>query len=398
MNQRGSKLLRRLLTCVPALVLMVLCAHVGAQTSNSVALLVRLKDGASIKNVSNDYSLIVLDKIDSRHVYEVISGSGEPLQALVAQLDADPRIVYCEVEGGIQLPEVVAGPFHLAFDVSASAAAFVSQPAYNQINMNSAPPPPSAQTVTVAVLDTGADLTHPDLAGRLVPGFNAVAPGTDPTDVLDGTTNSAAGHGTMVTGIIVRTSPESMIMPIRVLNADGTGSLMNVIHGIHYAVQHGAQVINMSFGTTANSVAFKDAVDEANDAGVVLVAAGGNLSSNAPNYPAAYRNVIGVASVDGNDVLSTFSDFGADAAVVAPGESIRSTYPGGLYATWSGTSFAAPFVTAEAAEIIARHAFWAPRHVARRILHTADSVDSLNPSFDGMLGAGIIDFTSALND
>jgi subtilisin family serine protease len=236
-----------------------------------------------------------------------------------------------------------------------------------------------------------------DLQGRLVTGYNALDAGAAPLDVPDGRNNTVVGHGTMIAGLVVRVSPNSMIMPIRVINGDGFGSMMKVIKGIHYAVRHGASVINMSFETDTYSLALADALDEAYGAGIVLVASAGNDSTSAPRYPAALSNVIGVASVESNDTLSAFSNFGVNASLVAPGSSIRSTFWNGGFATWSGTSFAAPFAAAEAAEILARDQNLSPGQVTYTMLATANSVDYLNPGYVNMLGAGIIDFQAAIN-
>ena len=202
----------------------------------------------------------------------------------------------------------------------------------------------------------------------------------------------------MIAGIVARTSVNSMVMPVRVLNADGIGTIMQVIKGIDYAADHGAGVINMSFDTDMYSAALTDSINEAYSRGIILVASAGNDSTSAPRYPAAYPNVIGVASMENNYALSPFSNFGVNVALVAPGSSIRSTYWDGSFATWSGTSFAAPFVAAEAAEIRARNHALTPAQVTLTMLHSADKLDRLNPAFANKLGAGVINIQSAINN
>ncbi len=409
MNQRGTARLLRLAACMPAILLLFVSAAVRAQPLPGGCLIVRLAPGASITRVAQDYGLFILDEIGDRDVYEVAAPDPDTEYATEIYFSCDGRVRYYEEESSIASPEVQATPFHIAFDISPNPLAFINQIAYDLINLgNIGDPGPGSRgprcsitmdnPVSVAVLDTGVDLNHPDLAGRLMHGFNALHPGSAPRDTSDGRFNTEPGHGTMISGVIVRTSPNAMIMPIRVLNSDGIGTLMHVIKGIHYAIKHGAQVINMSFETGANSLALEDALDEASSSGIVLVASAGNDSTSAPRFPAAYPNVIGVASVENDDTLSPYSNFGIDATVVAPGSSIRSTYLHGAFATWSGTSFAAPFVAAEAAEILAKNQGWTPAQVTDTMVQTANNIDYLNPGFAGLLGAGIIDVQAAIGE
>ena len=159
----------------------------------------------------------------------------------------------------------------------------------------------------------------------------------------------------------------------------------------------------MSFTSTTHSRALKETLLEARLQGIVLVAAAGNDSNATRHYPAAYHGVLAVASVNSSNILSGFSDFGKYVDVCAPGEMIRSTFPTtmgdlstGGYATWSGTSFATPFVAAEAAELAVRHPHWSANRVADRIVDTAISIDSLNPHYSHNLGAGLVDVITAV--
>jgi subtilisin family serine protease len=361
---------------------------------------VRLTHGASIVRVTHDYGLTVLDSIVDRDIYEVLVLNQEAIYATELFLKFDSRVRYSEEEASIASPELQADPFHLAFDISADSTAYQNQTAYQQTDLvtgsgNSGSSGAANSTVAVAVLDTGVDPTHPNLAGRLLAGYNTLTPGFAPLDIPDGQSNTVVGHGTMIAGLIARAAPDSMIMPVRVLNADGIGTIMHVMEGIHYAVRQGVGVINMSFETNRSSIALADAIDEAYNAGIVLVASAGNDSTSSPRYPAAYSNVIGVASVEADNTLSPFSNYGVNASVVAPGSSIRSLYWDGSFASWSGTSFAAPFATAEAAEIVAGNQNLTPAQVTYIMLNTANSVDYLNPGYANMLGAGIIDFQAA---
>lgn len=200
--------------------------------------------------------------------------------------------------------------------------------------------------IIVAVVDTGVQLDHPDLQGRLVPGTNIVDPSKPPEDDV--------GHGTHVAGIIAAQVNNNegvagmtwytKIMPVKVLDSTGAGTTYSVAEGIIWATDHGANIINMSLGNYADAQFLHDAVKYAHDRGVALVAASGNDNTDRPGYPAAYPEVIAVSATDPDETRAEYSNFGDYIDVAAPGSSIASTYPGSRYAALSGTSMASPHV------------------------------------------------------
>jgi thermitase len=206
-------------------------------------------------------------------------------------------------------------------------------------------------TQEIAVLDTGVDYTHPDLDGKTIKGYDFVDNDNAPMD--------ANGHGTHVAGIaaaetnnatgIAGTAPNTKILAVRVLDANGSGTLEDVADGIRYAADSGAEVINMSLGCDCHTVALEDAVNYAWNKGVVIVAAAGNDNTSATFEPASYTNVIAVGAVNNKDRKASFSNYGTWVDVVAPGVDIASTYPGNQYVYMSGTSMASPFVAGLAA-------------------------------------------------
>ena len=243
-------------------------------------------------------------------------------------------------------------------------------------------------TGIVAVIDTGVDTSHPVLQPVLLPGYDFTRnqPGASewldvpqlqnggsavPDDegpvvvqqssvavldqssvaVLDGGPYTAFGHGTMTTGLVHLVAPKSKILPLKAFTSNGTGYLSNIVAALYYAVQHQANVVNMSFDVPTSSAALSQAVSYANQKGVVLVAAAGNENTSAPVYPAALNaNVMGIASTTNWDARSTFSNYGnTDVWIAAPGEYVISTFPGGTYASASGTSFSSPIVAGTAA-------------------------------------------------
>src|SRR5882724_4622484 len=236
-------------------------------------------------------------------------------------------------------------------------------------------------TGVVAVIDTGVDVNHPVLQAVLLPGYDFTRnqPGASEwldvsglpsgnsqgqqqpafvqqstaavldqstAAVLDGGPYSAFGHGTMTTGLVHLVAPKAQILPLKAFSSNGTGYLSNIVAALYYAVQHHANVVNMSFDLTSSSPSLTQAASYANKAGVVLVAAAGNESTSSPVYPAALNSyVVGIASTTNWDSRSTFSNYGStDVLIAAPGENIVSTFPGGTYGSASGTSFSSPIV------------------------------------------------------
>jgi subtilisin family serine protease len=172
------------------------------------------------------------------------------------------------------------------------------------------------------------------------------------TPILDAGKYPAYGHGTMVAGLIHLVAPKAMLMPVKVFAADGTATISQIVNGIYWAVDHNANVINMSFSTKQPSAALENAIAYANSKGVICVAAAGNDGLAEVVYPAAYSTVIDVASTNDNDVRSLFSNYGSQIALAAPGEAVITTYPGNHYAEVWGTSFSATLVSAGAALLV----------------------------------------------
>lgn len=200
--------------------------------------------------------------------------------------------------------------------------------------------------VTVAVIDTGVDLTHADLIDNLLPGKNFINPGLPPKD--------DCGHGSHVTGIIcalnnnlgvVGVAPKTKVIPVKVLDKKGNGNLIHVAEGIRWAANQNIDFITMSLGSPKEMKIIQDAIKFANSKGVVTFCAAGNAGNERQIfYPAAYPEVIGIGAIDENFNLASFSCTGPDLDFLAPGVSILSTVPENWYAVLSGTSQATPFV------------------------------------------------------
>jgi subtilisin family serine protease len=167
----------------------------------------------------------------------------------------------------------------------------------------------------------------------------------------DGRVDEVFGHGTHVAGIIRLIAPDARIMPIRVLDADGGGRVMDVADALAYAINNGANVINLSLGIDEPSLVLRDMLQIAASQGVVVVASAGNLNSNKPQYPGAELCAIGVSALSQIETRAEFSNYGSWVDFAAPGEGIYSTFPDNSFAYWSGTSMAAPFVSGQVALI-----------------------------------------------
>ena len=225
----------------------------------------------------------------------------------------------------------------------------------------------------VAILDSGVDSSHPDLAGRI----------TAARDFVDSTgdTSDASWHGTAVAGIITggdaagtnAVCPACTIVSGKVLDAHEAGDDGEIARGLLWAVASGARVVNLSMSGDDEAPALRNAIRTATRRGVVVVAAAGNDGSAAKSFPAADPNVIGVAATTSSDTLFDWSNRGSWVAIAAPGET-TTTLRGGGYTSFVGTSAAAPAVAAAAAECLAVSPNLSPSAVRRIFMRTAAPV------------------------
>ena len=253
--------------------------------------------------------------------------------------------------------------------------------------------------VLIAVLDTGVDLDHPDLASKVRDDID-----WDFVDG-DGVAEDAHGHGTHVAGIVAAATDngvgvagmgwEATILPIRVVGPGGADSLA-LAQAISYTVDRGADVINLSLGSqTVCPQVVQDAVDYAHSHGVVLVAAAGNDGTDAQSFPANCYYVLGVAATGPDDARAGFSNYGTHVTVAAPGSDIFSTALGGGYEYRNGTSMATPYVAGLAALVRARYPDYTSTEVVSAILDNA--VDLGAAGWDPYYGCGRVDAARTLS-
>lgn len=349
------------------------------------------KAGA-LANILRKYKLTVL-RSDKRLGYVLAATSGgADVPKLVSALQREPAVRYSQ-------PNYIYKLFGKPNDPQYSR-----QWGMQKINFDqgwSLVKPGSK--VTVAILDTGVDVNHPDLKNRLVPGTNTVNPLKSTRDDV--------GHGTHVAGIAgaginngqgiagVAGFPNIKIMPVKVFDGSGGGSDISISDGIIWAADHGARVMNMSFGSYYQSDVLNEAIDYAYKKGVVMVAAAGNWASQDISYPAAISKVMAVSATDKDNKLADFSSYGPMIDVCAPGDKIYSTfwdpYKGSTYSEMSGTSMASPMVAGLAALLLAKNPKLTNDEV-RQIIE-ASATDLGDPGWDPKFGHGMINVAKALS-
>jgi len=407
--------------------LLVVTGFTPAVSAQSYSVIVETTPNADIRSIAAALGGTVLDSMGG-NVY-LLSLSSLPISYPAG-------IKYIEPDS-VQLSP---GGHGAVFSVSPTTAAnfYRNQPAMKRVNLQSALPRATGRSIVIADINAMVDVRHPALVGHLTAGaeflqgtcvsrssLNQSAGGfldqsaggfldqsaggfldqyttflsESTASFLDPLTASsldrmspAHGHGTMVAGILAVMAPDAMIMPLRAFDDNGCGTTYNIAKAVKYAVSHGAQVINMSFGISGQTQTLKKTIEEAVNAGVTVVASAGNGNTSAPQYPAGYPGVLGVAATNLKDVKASFSNYGSTIFVSAPGSNIISAYPGGYYAELSGTSFSAPMVAAEAALLQSLKTSGWKNSIAAGV----DNIDAVNPAYTGQLGTGRINLLKAL--
>jgi thermitase len=251
-------------------------------------------------------------------------------------------------------------------------------------------------SVPIAMIDSGVDSTHPDLAGKVMPGWS----------FLTGTTNTSdvQGHGTATAGTVGAATNNSMgvsgvtwlnpIMPLVVLNSSDFALYSDIASAINYAANHNVRIINISISGTSSSSTIQSAVDYAWNKGSIIFAGAGNNSSSALGYPAACNHVVAVSATESNDTLSSFSSYGSWISLSAPGNNILTLSNGGGYSTWYGTSFASPIAAGVAALMLSANSNLSADQVVNLIEQNSDDIGA--PGFDSSFGWGRVNAARAV--
>ena len=366
-----------------------------------------VRPGANADQIALDHGGTVVAVVPELGLYRISLPLGDDVVRCAQALQVDSRVSAAEVNG---LATIVEGQqSSVAFSEGNHSWSDVhDQGALLRVGAGRAQAAANGNGVIVAILDTGISLDHPALAAHLAlpgiePGVN-VAAGAERAEHVDsnhdGILDGALGHGTHVAGIVLALAPRALLLPVRVLDSDGVGTAFDVALGIVRATQRGAQVINMSLGMNAPSGAVLAAVRYARAQGAVVVAPTGNDHLGTVLFPASIPEVVAVAGLDPFDQHASFTNFGPGTDLSAPSVGILSTYYGGGYARWSGTSMAAPFVSGTAAllyGLMLPRVAGAPSQVEDLLSRGAFALTGVDPVFSSALGAGRLDAAASLN-
>lgn len=364
--------------------LVIVLAASGSALAGDVDVIVGFKSKADAKVIEKRGGKSEGDAIGKALAARVPSSA-------IAALRADPDVAYVEEDGIVEIQGQVDSTAKPGSGGGGSTQPAQTTP-WGITKVNGGLSATAGAGVTVAVIDTGVDLTHPDLVDRLVTGKSFVS--------RTSSANDDNGHGTHCAGTIGATSntigvigvaPGVTILPVKVLDRNGSGTWSAVANGIRWAADKSANIGSLSLGGGASST-LADACTYAVGKGTMLVAASGNNGSSTPSYPAGYSNVVAVGATDSNDNIASFSNYGPHLDVSAPGVSVFSTYKGSSYATLSGTSMATPHAAGVCALI------WAAMNAASQVPTPANvqttlqnnAVDKGTAGFDNTFGWGIV--------
>ncbi|MBA2483876.1 MAG: S8 family serine peptidase [Nitrosomonas sp.] len=314
------------------------------------------------------------------HICELPDGADE--RKIKQILKKDPRLKNVELDMIVTLDQTITDP------------SFNRSWALPKIEAPTAWDISTGDGIIVAVLDTGVDSTHPDLAANMVPGWNMFDNNDDTADVHN--------HGTWVAGTIAAAANNAAgsagvawsaeIMPVRIAAPDGTAFISTIANGIRWAADHGAKVVNASFSGVAGSAAIQSAAHYLRNKGGVLVVSAGNTGTEF-NYPPSYAIMV-AAATDSNDQRPSWSSYGSYVDIASPGVSIFTTRKGGGYSFVSGTSFSSPIVAATAALMLSANNELTPSDLDQLMLST--TVDLGEPGFDNFYGMGRVDAAAAV--
>lgn len=371
-----------------ALVSLGLGAHAAAgDDSIDGEILVQLRSADALAPLLARHELTLAGRFGVRPIFRLKVIGSATVKDKIAALEKDAGVVSAEPNRVHRSPEARK---NVVWAIG-SLDDYLAQWAPRAMRLAEAQRLATGAGMRIAVLDTGVDLQHPALAGRLLPGFDFVDFDADPSEV-GGAADPGFGHGTHVAGLVALVAPGARIMPLRVLGPDGTGHTWALAEALLYAVDpdgnpatdDGAHVINLSLGsvertnlldavaklvTCRERIAPSDNDDDGDDdkrkaayaddksrceglGGAVVVAAAGNgASDKVREFPAAEgaHGLLSVGASDANRMRARFSNYGKWVEVAAPGDHITSAVPGGGFGTWSGTSMAAPLASGTAA-------------------------------------------------
>lgn len=387
----------RWISCLCAALLFALPASATrADDWGSGEVQVQLRPGVSIATINARYGTTTLDSLPP--LYLLAAPEGQVEDEVIHLMDPDLDIAEAEYSYNNETPEGTRQMTVAA--VGGTISDYLDQHLAARLRLDEAHQHSIGEGVIVAVLDTGVLASHPALGDAVLPGYDFVGLDSNANDEsdgidndLDGETDEGAGHGTMIAGIVHLVAPGAQILPVRVLNDEGRGETFAVAKGIRYALEHGADVINLSLGLNSHSFILGHELELADSLWVPIVAATGNDSLPNLLYPARSHDVLAVTALDSSDVKATFANWHSEVAVAAPGVGVFAPFHDGGYAIGAGTSFASPFVAGQCALIYSLNPGLAKVDVVAAVRLGVAEIYQIpeNQPFTGELGTGRFD-------
>jgi subtilisin family serine protease len=403
-NVKKTRLLAAIvaLVCLTAALFPSNSLRVKAQGDSycSGEIVVGLLPGADIYAFNARYGTTVKEWLAGTDQYLLNLAPGVEVEAKLEEIADDPDVAFSGPNFNFKHAEIrqrsqaYIDQRSQAYIDGQSPPDFFGQPSILRLRLAQAQQITRGWGVRVAVIDTGVDFNHPLFAGRIVyPNYDFVDNDGNPQEVMGG---PGSGHGTFVSGLIALTAPGAVLMPLRAFSSDGSGTSFNIAKAIRFATDNGAQVINMSFGLLVRDKLIEDALEYSYQR-VYMVASAGNDNLDSLHFPAERKSkTLAVVSTDAADIKAAFSNFNRDAQAAAPGVDIYSAYPGGRWATWSGTSFSTALVTGEAALLLQLNPNLNRTAMNTVITNSGLNIDALNPGYAGKLGRVRIDYLDAV--
>jgi subtilisin len=322
------------------------------------------------------------------NLYEAPIVSASLTDDEIEALRSNPNVAAVEEDG-----QMFALPFeNLVFEGQPSPLAETVPIGVNQVKAPSAWGASRGKGIKVAVLDTGIDWLHPDLAPN-VKGAVSFVPGESAMDGNSHGTHCAGTIAAAINGVgVVGVAPEASLYAVKVLSNSGSGNWSWLIAGLNWCIQNQIKICSMSLGGGGAPVALEAMVNAAFNAGLLLIAAAGN-NGGAVGFPGKYKNVIAVSAIDSANVIAPFSSRGPEVELAAPGVNVLSTVPGGGFGTKSGTSMACPHVAGGAAVVWGSHRFATNVQIWNLLAASADNLGV--PGWDPLYGYGRLDVDQA---
>lgn len=374
-------------------------AVVTGSAASAAEIIARIAQGANPQTIGARYGITLADVTENAPFALYAVPQGVDPHAIEAQMRVDPEVVWAEDNQSAEMPEHSGAGKASTIGAVGDPNAFYSMNTgfLQQVNWIGPASAAPAQQIRVAILDTGISPNQPWLLTRVASSINFVEVGLPPHDIPRGTNTNgnqdpdeAAGHGTMVAGIVAQMAPHSRLVVARICDSDGYTTAWLLIKGLAFAVNSGARVANISLGSLQRITALSDTLDWTEERNLIVVAAAGNNGMRTQFHPATISKVVSVTGIDEANRKPAFANWDSSVDSAAPATGMRSFYWDGQMAVWSGTSFAAPIVSAGIAIALEYADPTITAEWVRDLVEdTGDDIDNLNPNYRGEIGRRI---------